>query len=148
MPVEVCERLAVVVHQQLGQVAAEAVTHQDALDRQVLAVRRQGVGGHLPALGAQPVGEVEQGEPVVDALLQLPGQRRGCPCCGSAVVDDLERPERGDLIGELHRDVVAGCCESCGSPHGQVAGSCSTAPTIWPPGREKFSANVGMLPPR
>ncbi len=45
--------------QQVGHVAAEAVAHEDPLDREALEVGGQRVGGDEPPVGAQAVGEVE-----------------------------------------------------------------------------------------
>ena len=46
---EAGERLADVLQQQIGQIPADAMAHQDALHRDVQAVGRQGVGRRLPA---------------------------------------------------------------------------------------------------
>ncbi len=105
---EVGQRAPHVVHEQRGQVAADAVSHKDALDHQVLPVRRHRVGRHLPAAGAQPVGVVVEG--VAGAFgvgLQGPGDRRD-PGLHVAAEDDPERTHVGDLVGEVAGGVVAG----------------------------------------
>ena len=70
---EVLDGAPVVVEQEVGHVPAEVVTHQDALNREVLTVGRERVGRHLPARDTQPVRQVEQREAVVNIFAQLPG---------------------------------------------------------------------------
>src|SRR5215469_16269357 len=104
---EVGDRVAEVVEQQGGHVAGDAEGDQDALDRDVGGGPGQGVGGHLPPAGAQPVGQVEQRVPGVLALADPPGDRRD-PGVRVAVAQQLERAQLDDLGGEVLADVVGG----------------------------------------
>src|SRR4051794_20330610 len=62
--------------------------------------------GTEPPARAQPVGEVEERELVVDVLAELPRDRRDA-VARVAVEQDLERAELRDLLREKERDVVA-----------------------------------------
>ena len=94
--------------EQTGQVAADAVADQDPLDDDVLGVGRQGVGRHLPAARAQPVGQVVQRVPVgIETLFHLPGQGRDARI-HFAAENDLEGPHLPDLLGKVLGCLVAG----------------------------------------
>ena len=95
---EVCD-------QQVGQIAADPVTHQDAHDHQVFPVGRHAVGGNLPAAHANPVGEVVEVETGIDALFKRPAHGRNA---AASVVDDVKQTQLLDLIGQIVGRVVAG----------------------------------------
>ena len=109
-------------------------------------VRRHRVGGHLPAAHPQPVGEVEQRIARIGAVLDHPGDRRDA-LAAVAVERQLERSELADLAADVLRRVIAVLLDATialpPEPQEQVV-----LEMICPPGREKFSAKVGMFPPR
>lgn len=78
---------------------------QDALHRDVGGCPGQGVGRHLPALGCQPVGQVEQGVAGVRAVTDPPGDRRDSRV-RVAVTQELERAQLDDLGDEVLADLV------------------------------------------
>src|SRR5580692_5423558 len=65
-----------VIEQQGGHVLADAQPDQNALHGYTGGCSGEGVGGYLPASGAQPVSEVEQGVAGVLAVAYPPGHRQ------------------------------------------------------------------------
>src|ERR1700730_1807766 len=105
MPAEVSHRSAEIVEKQRGHVLAHPQTDQNALHGDIGCAPGRSVSGYLPALGAQPVGEVEQGVPRILALGDAPGDRR-YPGAGIAVAEQLERAQLDDLTGQITADVI------------------------------------------
>src|SRR5439155_20810514 len=79
----------------------------NTLHREVGRGPGKSAGRYLPAAGAQPVGEVEQGVPGILALGDAPGDR-GYSGAGIAVAEQLERAQLGDLAGEVLAYLVGG----------------------------------------
>src|SRR5580698_1784376 len=94
-----------VIEQQGGHVLADAQPDQNALHGYTGGCSGEGVGRYLPAAGAQPVSEVEQGVAGVFAVAYPPGHRRDA---GGriAVAQELERTELDDLRGEVLADRI------------------------------------------
>src|SRR5215469_16716500 len=103
---EVGYGVADVAEQEGGQVAADALADQDALDGDVRGRSGEGVGGYLPAGVAEPVGQVEERVAGVLAVADPPGDGRD-PGVGVAVTQQVEGTQLGDLGGEVLADVVA-----------------------------------------
>ena len=82
----------------VGHFSREAVADEDALDDEIFAIGRHGVGRNQPAALAQSIGEVVEREARGCGVFQFPAQA-GDPAV--AVVNDLEGPELGDLFGEI-----------------------------------------------
>jgi hypothetical protein len=80
------------------------MTDEDALDHQVFAIGRHGVGGHQPAALAQAVGEVVEREGRGRGVLQLPAQAGDSAV---AVIDDPERSEAAIFSGEIAAQFAA-----------------------------------------
>ena len=104
---EVVDRPFHVVDQQRAEIAADAVPDQNPLNRQILHIGGQRIGGHLPAASTQPICQVVEAEARVDAVFHFPAQRRNARV-HLAVVDDLERSQLFDLVGDVLGRVVAG----------------------------------------
>ena len=102
---EVSHAALEVCDQQIGQVAADSVAHQDAHDHQVLPVGRHRVCRDLPTAHADAVGKIEEVETGIHTLFQRPAHGRNA---AAAVVDDLKRAQLVDLIGQILGRVVAG----------------------------------------
>ncbi len=102
---EVGDGIAEVLEQQGGHVPADAQADQDALYGDVRGAAGKGVGGHLPPLVAQPVGQIEQRVAGVLAVADPPGYGRD-PGVGVAVAQQLERPQLDDLRGQVLADVI------------------------------------------
>src|SRR5580700_11929702 len=105
MLAEVSHCVAEISEKQRGHVPAHPQTDQNALHRDIGCAPGKSVGGYLPAAGAQPVGEVEQGVPRILALCDAPGDRR-YPGGWVAVAEQLERAQLDDLGGEVLADVI------------------------------------------
>src|SRR5437016_3017613 len=100
MLAEVSHRVAEVVEEQRGHVPAHPQTDQNALHGDIGRGSSKSVGRYLPAAGAQPVGEVEQGVPGILALGDPPGDRR-YPGAGIAVAEQFERAQLDDLACQV-----------------------------------------------
>ena len=124
--VEVGDGVTEVVEQDVGQVAADVLAHQDALHGDVGRGAGERVGGHLPAPDAQPVGQVVERVAGIDAVGQLPGDGRDAGL-GVAVAEELERPQLHDLLGQVAAGGVGGRRGPAGSPRARGGGSRSTA---------------------
>src|SRR5579863_4454571 len=98
MALEQRDRTAKVFQQQVAQVAADSVANKDALDYEILAVRRHRIGGHLPSARPQAIGKVVKREAVVGTLPEPPADRGQAPV---SVMNDVERPQLADLGGEV-----------------------------------------------
>lgn len=108
MRFEVVETTPDVFDERRAQIFANAMANENSLDHDVLAVGRQGIRRHLPAAAAEAVSEVIEGVPVgIETLLNLPRKRRNT-ALWVAAVNDLERPQFGDLVGDAARIVVTG----------------------------------------
>src|SRR3984885_6771542 len=114
-----------VIEQQGGHVLADAQPDQNALDGYAGGCSGEGVGGYLPAPGAQPVSEVEQRVAGVFAVANAPGHRRDA---GGriAVTQELERAELDNLRGEVLADRIRRVVDAFCSPQSRDAESCST----------------------
>jgi hypothetical protein len=86
--------------QGVDEVVAEALPDDHAEHGHVGRRLGHGVGGHLPAADAQSLGDVEHR--VAVGLCQLDREHRD----RRAVADQLERSERRDLAGGVHREVA------------------------------------------
>ncbi len=105
---EVVDRSLHVVDQQRTEIAADTVTYQNPLHREILDIGGQGIGGHLPAATPQPIREVVEAESRVSAVFHFPAQRRNA-ALHVAVVNDLERPQFSDFTVYVFRGLVARC---------------------------------------
>src|SRR5208282_470357 len=92
-----------VLQQQVTQVTAYAVADQDALDYQVLPVRRHRIGRNLPSSRAEPVGEIVKVEAVVFPISEHPAD---CGKSSMAIVNDAEWPHVADLSRQILGRVV------------------------------------------
>src|SRR5580700_11988909 len=100
MPGEVGHGGLEVVEEQGSHVLTYAQPNQNALYGDVGGGAGEGVGGHLPASCAQPVGQVEQGVAGVLAFPDPPGDR-GDARGRVAIAQELERAELDDLAREV-----------------------------------------------
>src|SRR5215471_4405383 len=107
VPVEVGYRVAEIIEEQRGHVPAHPQTDQDSLHGNIGRGPSKSVGRYLPATGAQPVGQVEQGVPGILALGDAPGDRR-YPGVRVAVTQQLEWAELDDLGGEVLANLIGG----------------------------------------
>ena len=89
---EVRNRFSDVAHQEIRQITAYALAHQNALDHRCLAICGQGVGRNLPAIDAQTICEVKKVKPGVHAVFQGPTQGRDA-FGGVAIKLDIEKPK-------------------------------------------------------
>ena len=89
MPLERLERTPEVGDEVCSEVAAEPVAHEHPLDGDGLEFRGERVGRREPAMGAKPVGEVEEVEPALGAMVHAP-RHRGDAAAPVGVVDDGE----------------------------------------------------------
>ena len=107
----------------VGHLSREAVADEDALDDEIFAVGRHGVGRNQPAALAQSIGEVVEREARGCGVFQFPAEAGDSAV---AVVNNLEGPELGDLFGEIAAQCVTLAFGFRGSPLCRGAGSCST----------------------
>src|SRR5580704_3225406 len=111
MPAEMSHRIAEVVQQQRGHVAAHPQADQNALYGDVGSRPGKSVGRYLPAVREQPVGQVEQGVSGILTLGDAPGDRR-YPGAGGAVAEQLERAQLDDLGGKVLAYVIGGLVDA------------------------------------
>ena len=94
--------------QLLSHFPRKAVADEDALDHEVFAVGRHGVGGHKPTTFAQLVGEIVEREGRRCRVFELPAEAGDSTLAG---VDDVEWTEPCDLVGEILAECRALCLD-------------------------------------
>ncbi len=126
-----------------GHIFAEAAAHHDPLHGDLLQISGQRIGRHLPAEHPQPVGEVVERPARLMIFFEPPGEDRDI----RSVVPELEGFHRADLRGQLLSDLARGLLHF-GEPFTAQSEELVVLQEHLRPGREKFSANVGISPPR
>src|SRR5690606_13899100 len=100
LPAQFRQQPGQVLGEQVGEVLGEAVAADHPQHRQVLTVRREGVGGHQPAVLPHPPRHVED---VVGRHLRRGGEG-----------------EDGQLVAPREQPEVAERLDACGQPRGHV----------------------------
>ena len=105
MLLEVGDRRREVIQEEGGQIAIDALADQNALNSDVRGRSGQGVGRHLPAPVAEPVGQVVQRVTGFLAWLDAPGHSRDTSG-RVAGAQQLKGAQLWDLLGQVGAGVI------------------------------------------
>src|ERR1700722_15307290 len=105
MPLEPRKRTPQVFEQQVAQVAAHSMAHQDPLDYEILPVRRHRIRWHLPSARAEPIGKIVKRKAIIGPFPESPADRRQSAI---AIVNYAERPHLSNFSRQVLRGLITG----------------------------------------
>jgi hypothetical protein len=122
----------------------EPVPDEDALNHQIFAIRRHGVGRNQPSALAQAIGKIVERKAGGHRVFELPTEPR---YTALAIVNNFEDVELSDLVGQVAPQLTTPALDCTITALAQAEEVVVLA-NYFPAGREKLSAKVGILPPR